>query len=293
MRERGNETKYVLLQLLAVCFLASTGIFVRVSVLPPINTGLWRMIFSVPFLLFFARRELHALRRQDLALLLLAGVFFAGDLALFNLAFAGTSVANANLLANLTPFTIIPVSHFLFRERLPRHFLTGVAVALGGLVLLVAGKAEPGRAGYLGDLLAFSASFFYAGYLLVSYRMRDRYSSRLILLVSSFGAVAALAVAAALTEGLQAPRSIRALWPILGLTLCLQLIGHNLLSHCEGKLSVNLSSTVGLLQSVVAALYSFFFFDETLTAMEVAGMAVVIAGVYLVKRQYAPAEPGA
>ena len=58
------------------------------------------------------------------------------------------------------------------------------------------------------------------------------------------------------------------------------------MSYCQGKVSVNLSSIVGLTQPAVAALYSFFFFGERLTLMEIAGICIVIAGVYLAKRQY-------
>ena len=50
LRQRGNGTKYVLLAVLAVAFLATGGIFVRQSGLSPINTGLYRMLFSIPLL---------------------------------------------------------------------------------------------------------------------------------------------------------------------------------------------------------------------------------------------------
>ena len=49
-RQRGNATKYVLLALLAVAFLATGGIFVKQSGLGPINTGFYRMLFSIPLL---------------------------------------------------------------------------------------------------------------------------------------------------------------------------------------------------------------------------------------------------
>lgn len=89
-----------------------------------------------------------------------------------------------------------------------------------------------------------------------------------------------------LTEGIQIPHGTEQLWPLLGLTLCLQVIGHNLLAHCQGKLSVNLSSIVCLCQPVIASLYSYIIFSEVLSLREVPGIAIVIAGVYLVKAQY-------
>ena len=58
MSNRTNQTRFVFLELLAVAFLASAGIFVRGSSLSPINTGLWRMILALPFLFFLARKDL-------------------------------------------------------------------------------------------------------------------------------------------------------------------------------------------------------------------------------------------
>jgi len=104
--------------------------------------------------------------------------------------------------------------------------------------------------------------------------------------VSGFGSALALGIISLLTEGIHIPHGIGQLWPLLGLTLCLQIIGHNLLAHCQGKLSVNLSSIVCLCQPVIASLYSFFIFSEVLSVREVIGIAVVISGVYLVKAQY-------
>ena len=285
-RQRGNATKYVLLALLAVAFLATGGIFVRQSGLAPINTGFYRMLFSIPLLWPLAYGRLHRLSPRQVGLLLVAGLFLAGDVALWNTSFGYTTVANANLLTNLTPFTVIPVSYFLFHERLPRLFLPGAAVTLAGVVLLVGGKASPVPDNYFGDFLALAAAFFYAGFLLIAYRLRDTIDSSVIMFVSAFGGLVGLFAASLAVEGLQVPQGWNDLWPILALTLCVQVVGHNLLTHCQGKLSVNLSSVICLSQPAIAAVYSWAVFSEQLSHLEILGIVVVMAGVYIVKRQY-------
>lgn len=155
-----------------------------------------------------------------------------------------------------------------------------------GVFVLLGGKANPVSANYFGDFLAFSASIFYAGFLLISYRLRDRYESSVIMFVSGFGSIITLGGMAAITEGIQVPSSIGELAPLIGLTLCLQVIGHNLLAHCQGKLNVNLSAIVCLCQPVIASIYSFFFFAEKLSLTELAGILLVILGVFSVKAQY-------
>ena len=284
--ERNNETKDVLLELVAVAFLATGGIFVKLSALPPINTGFYRVLFSIPLLLPLAFKGLKTLRKKDILILFLAGCFLAGDVALWNLSFSYTSVANANLLTNLTPFTVIPISYFLFREKIPKFFLLGAVITMSGVFVLLGGKINPIESNYLGDFLAFCASFFYASFILISYRLRDRYESSVIMFASGFGSALTLGGVAMLTEGIQIPHGMGELWPLLGLTLCLQVIGHNLLAHCQGRLNVNLSAIICLCQPVIASVYSFIIFSEMLSVKEVIGIMIVMVGVYLVKVQY-------
>lgn len=283
---RENQTKYVLLELVAVCFCASSGVFVRFSALGPVSTGFYRMLFAAPVLFLLARKELKGLSGRDIRLMLLAGVFFAADIILFNLSLTMTSMANTNLFSNLTTFTVVPVSCLLFHEKPPKHLLTGAAVAIAGVALLILGKAQPSGANYLGDLLAFAASVFYAVYLLISYRLRDRHSSHVIVFFCVLSCLVVMPLYSIPAEGFQVPHGFAELWPLLGLALCLQVVGHNLMSFCQGKVSVNLSSVVALTQPAVAALYSFGFFGERLTWMEILGICVVAGGVYLAKRQY-------
>ena len=118
-QNRTNNNKYIFLIFLAIYFLATGGIFVKLSPLPPINTGFYCVLFSIPMLTpFLKKSELQALIRKQIATIILAGAFLARDLTLWNSSFSYTSVANANLLVNLNPFNVIPVSYFLFKEKI-------------------------------------------------------------------------------------------------------------------------------------------------------------------------------
>lgn len=284
--KRRNNTRDIFLELVAIAFLATGGIFVKFSALSPINTGFYRVLFSLPLLFPLAYKHLKYLTWKDALVLFIAGTFLAGDIALWNLSFSYTSVANANLLTNLTPFTVIPVSYFLFKEKIPKYFLAGAIVTLLGVFILISSKINPSTSNYFGDFLAFCASFFYASFLLISYRLRERVKSSVIMFVSGFGSATALLIFSALIEGFQIPHGADQLLPLLGLTVCLQVVGHNLLAHCQGEISVNVSSIICLSQPAIATIYSFFIFAEKITFAEITGIIIVIAGVYIVKAQY-------
>ncbi len=289
-RIRKNATKDVVIELIAVAFLATGGIWVKLSTLSPINTGFYRVLFSIPLLFPMVYKHLKYISKKDVIILFFAGIFLAGDVALWNLSFSYTSVANANLLTNLTPFTVIPVSYFLFKEKIPRFYLVGAVITLIGVFILLGGKTSPGTTNYFGDFLAFLASFFYAGFLLISYHLRDRIESSVIMFVSAFGSAVALFFASSFIEGFQVPQNINQVLPLVGLTLCLQIIGHNLLAHCQGKISINLSSVICLTQPALATVYAFVLFKETLSVLEIAGIFIVMAGVYIAKNQYSLKE---
>ncbi|EOP90499.1 hypothetical protein IGM_02191 [Bacillus cereus HuB4-4] len=280
---RNNETKYILLVFLSVCFLATGGVFVKISELPPVNTGFYRVLISIPLLLPFVWKEIRKVSKKDILFILLAGVFLAGDLILWNISFYYTSVANANLLANLVPLVIIPFSFFVFKEKITRTFFIGAVITLSGVLVLVSGKAVITMDNLFGDMLAFLTSFFYALFLLTVYKVRERVSASIIMFVSAFGSVVTLFISMIFTEGVYVPSSYSQWLPLLGLAIFSQILGQGLLSFCLGKVSVVLSSILVLLQPIVAATYALFIFNQKLTIVEVLGMLISLTGIYIVK----------
>lgn len=283
---RKNESKYVFLVILAVCFLATGGILVKLSKLPPINTGLYRVLFSIPMLLPFVWRKLKNIKGKEFLIMFLAGMFLAGDLSLWNISFGLTSVANANLLANFTPFTVIPISFFIFKEKIPKHFLGGAILTFIGVIILMVGKIQPNINNFLGDFLALSTSFFYAAFLLTVYRLRDHIDSLVIMFVSAFGSVVVLLIVIEFTEKLQIPKNFEEIIPLVGLALLSQIMGQGLLAYCLGKVSASLSSIICLTQPVIASIYAFVLFSEKLSLVEITGIFICILGVYFAKKNY-------
>ena len=263
-QNRTNDSKYIFLIFLAICFLATGGIFVKLSPLPPINTGFYRVLFSIPILMpFLKKSELQSLNRKQIATIVLAGAFLAGDLTLWNNSFSSTSVANANVLVNLTPFTVIPVSYFLFKEKMTTKFLFGGLVTLIGVLVLMSNKVSMSPDRLLGDSLSLGSSVFYAMFMITVYKLRDSVTSTIIMFISAFGE----------------------LWPLLALALVSQILGQGLLAYCLGKVNACLSSLITLSQPVVAALYAWVIFNENLNLQTVIAILITLTGVYLAKTQ--------
>lgn len=286
--KRENQTKDVIIQLVATMFLATSGIFVRQCSLSPLNIGFYRVLFSIILLYPFVRKNLKTLSKKDILLLVLSGAALGGDIALCNIAYSYTSIANVSLLTNMTAFIVVPVSYFFFKEKVPKMFFPGAILALAGVIILIKGKADSAASGYFGDILALTACASYALFLLISYRIRDHIDSSTIMFVGGFGGLISTFVPAVIKEGFQIPTTLKDLGLLLGLTLCMQIIGHNLVSYCQGKLNANLSCIIGLTQPIFGAILSWIIFREVVTLQEWIGIFIVIIGVYLVKMQYTP-----
>ncbi|WP_054161217.1 DMT family transporter [Rhodopseudomonas sp. AAP120] len=274
----------------AVCCLATGGIFVKLSALDPIATGAWRIGLALPFAYLWQtlerRRDRAAVRPLDarqLLLLWLAGACLGLDLALWNVSFHYTTVANANLLANLVPLVVVPAAWLVYRETITRLFALGFVVALCGVTILLSPKLGAGAGSLFGDALALMTALFYGSYLLLVTGLRRTIASGRIMYLTSFGSLSVLVPLALIFERRLLPVSLFELWPLIGLALLAHLGGQGLLAACLRYIPAGLSSVLVLMQPIVAALYAWPLFGETMGPVELLGVAVCLTGLYVAK----------
>ncbi|MGQ3277367.1 MAG: DMT family transporter, partial [Shinella sp.] len=161
--------------------IGGSPIFVRLSEMGPMATAFWRVSLALlPFLLMSQttkQGDEQPSGLRDYLFLLLPGVFLACDLGAWHLSLQMTSVANATLLANLAPVFVTLGSWLIFRTRITPIFLTGLALALIGVIVLKGGPAAIGGGQLAGDATAIVAALFYACYMLSVGRIRSRFST--------------------------------------------------------------------------------------------------------------------
>jgi drug/metabolite transporter (DMT)-like permease len=270
-----------LLVLLAGASLIGVGpILVRLADVGPAAVGFWRVGFALPLLGLLARREGGAGRpdRFELA----AGAFFAADLVFWHYAIRLTSVANSTVLSNLTPVVVTVASWLLFRERPRGAFLLGLALAVGGAVLMAVAKGGggAGRDPHLGDAVAALTAVWYSGYFLCVRHARRRMGAGAVMFWSSLvSAPLMLACAVLLREPLWPGAGGRWL-PLLGLGL-MHVGGQGAIAWALGRLPASLTSVVVLVQPVVAAALGWLVVGEAVTPLQAAGGAITLGAVVL------------
>jgi len=268
-------------------FIALSPIWVRVADVGPTASAFWRVALAVPLLWGIVAclpRGAAAPRRHG-GLLAAAGLAFAGDLAFWHWAIQATSVANATLLANLSSIFVTLVAWALWRQRPSGLFMLGLGLALGGVALLVRASFGFSPSAPLGDAYGVITAMFYAWYLLTVKALRDRGAGTLRLMAVTTTLTAVLLLPLALASGEpMLPADARGWLVLLGLAWITHAGGQGLITYALAHLPAAFSSVGLLLQPVLAAGFAWVLLAEPLGALQIAGGAVVLAGIYLARR---------
>jgi len=234
------------------------------------------------------RSDRRAVSGKVVAVAVAGGIFFALDLALWNTAVLRTQAAVASILGNNTPVFVGIMSWIVFRRRPRASFWIGLALALAGCLGIIAAdlRHHAGPAGSLsGDLLALTASVFFAGYLVTTERVRTSLDTLTFNTLSIAGSIATLLIVCLALRVPLSGYSAHTWWALIGLGLVSQLGAYYALVYALGHLPATITS-VGLLAQVPGtALLAMLLLGEPLTALQVFGGVVVLAGIWVVNRE--------
>ena len=206
-----------------------------------------------------------------------------------------TQAAVASILGNNTPSFVGLMSWLVLRRRPRASFWIGLALATAGGVAIMSadlGKGsaatlstEPAAGSLSGDLMALGASVFFAAYLIVTQRVRETMDTLTFNTLAIAGSIATLLLVCLTLDVPMSGYSTRTWLALAGLGLMSQLAAYYALVYALGHLPATITS-VGLLAQVpCTAVLAAIFLGEPLTPIQLAGGAVVLAGIYVVNRE--------
>jgi drug/metabolite transporter (DMT)-like permease len=291
-----SHTKAYAVLALGVFAIGWSALFVRWSGVPGWTSAFWRMTLAQLVFVPWALASRQPRRRPSTAAIrdaILAGVFFAGDLALFNTAVMVSSATNATLLGTNAPIFVALGAWLLYRERPTPRFWAGFILCFAGMLAIVGTDIMRHPTLGLGDAFAVAGAAFYAGYLLFTRRSRQEIDAL------SFSAISGVAAAFTLLLICLALRTplwgypMRSWGSLVGLALVTQVVGHLSVAYALGRLPVSVTSIALLGQAPITALLAVPLLGERLTPLQITGGALVLAGIYVVNREpHSPAAEG-
>jgi drug/metabolite transporter (DMT)-like permease len=275
------------------------ALFVRWAGIPGPASAFYRVLVAALILVPWRAAATSApMPSRRAALIALAsGVFFACDLALFNVAVLRTSATAASLLGNNSPIFVGLGAWLLFRERPRAAFWIGLGLALAGGAVIVSMDAGAGAAAagsgasgggafgdVTGDLMAVAASAFFAAYLMMTARVRAQMDTLTFNTLAIVGSVVTLWVVC-VALGVPLGGYSWQVWSLLvGLGLIAQLASYFAISYALGHLPAAQTSVGLLAQAPLTAVLAMPLLGESITAGQVIGSVLVLTGIYVVNR---------
>lgn len=273
--------------------IAMSAPLVRFAGVAPTTSAAFRCLYALPFLALLAawERRRHgprSLRGRRTAAL--AGAFFVADLVLWHHAIELVGAGLATVLANAQVVIVGIVAWAFLGERPTNRTLVGVPVVLVG-VALIAGITGGGygKSPLLGGAFGLATAVAYSGFILTLRRgnIDPRRPAGPLLDATAVAALGVVAVGAVMGEVSLVPT-----WPAHGWLLLLavnsQVIAWLLISVSLPRVPAIATSLLLLLQPVGSVAIGMALLDEAPSGAQLAGVALVLAGVVVGGRSPRP-----
>jgi drug/metabolite transporter (DMT)-like permease len=270
---------------LGALVIAFSGILVRLAEVSPSTAAFFRCFYALPVLGALAwveRKRFGTRSRRDRLLALGAGAAFAADLTFWHHSIEAVGAGLATVLGNIQVVLVGLMAWAALGERPENRSLASIPVVFVGVVLIsgVIGAGAYGDDPALGVIFGVLTSLAYALFLLI---LREGNTDLRRPAGPLFEATATAALFSAL-GGVAVgdidwvPGAESQAWLVL-LALSSQVLGWLLISVSLPRLPAVVTSIVLMLQPAAAVILAAVLLSEAPSAVQLAGVAVVLCGV--------------
>jgi drug/metabolite transporter (DMT)-like permease len=278
--------------------IAFSAILVKQSGASPSTAAIFRCLYALPVLGALAWREDRRLGprpRHDRMLAGVAGVFFAADLIFWHHAIENVGAGLATVLGNLQVAFVPLAAWLVLRERPAARILATLPLVLSGVVL-ISGALEHGAYGEdptQGVIFGVATGVMYAAFILV---LRSGGGDLRRPAGPLFDATLVAALVAIVAGVIVGDADLVPSWPghawLVTLALTSQVLGWLLISASLPRLPAAVTSLLLTIQPVGSVALGVVLFGEAPSALQLVGVAAIVAGLVLVSRVRAPATEG-
>lgn len=258
----------------------------------PVAVAVFRVAIAAAALLLFClagRANRAGIRELPLPRIALAGA----AIALYNLFFfsgvsmAGVGVGTAIALGS-GPIWVSLFERIGRGAKASRRQLMGQAVCIAGAVMLVASNRHAPDAG-IGYAFAALAGLAYAWYSLITNRLGQAAPSGAVAAATFM--LAAVFMAPLLLIADTGWVTVGTLPPLLFLGIVATGVAYYLFTFGVRRMAPSSAVTLALAEPLTAWLLATFVLREELTALKIAGAAILLLGLWIVARSLAPQQP--
>jgi drug/metabolite transporter (DMT)-like permease len=284
---------------LSMIFWAFSFIWFKLAnkVFPPVTIIFIRLVISVILLstYLFIKKKYIRIRREDRKLFLMLALFepflyFLGES--FGLTYV--SATAGSVVISTIPVIATIGAWLIFRERLRRINYAGIILSFLGILVFVLNENGGISFSTRGLLLLMLAVFSASGYNLTLSRLVGHYNPVFIVNAqNALGAVLFLPVFLLLDlHNLQGIRiTFSSFIPIIELSVFASCGAFILFAYSVRNMGVTKANVFTNFIPLMTALFSFILVGDKLTGRNIAGMIIVIAGVFMSQLNGRSKEP--
>jgi len=288
--------------LFGILAVSTAAIFIRFAqeyatslVIAFYRLGIATLILA-PFALTRYWGEIKSMKRRDLFLASLSGLFLALHFATWITSLEYTTVASSVVLVSTVPLWVALLSPLFLKEKLSKFLILGMFFALiGGIVVglsdtcVISGikitcpsvdqMFSTDR--FIGNILALVGAIMAACYLIIGRGLRTRIQlTSYIFLVYGMAALILLLILIIVSEPLIGYPPIGYLWFFL-LALIPQVLGHSSFNWALGYLSAAFVSISLLGEPIGSTILAYFLLNETPSFWKLIGAILILVGIYI------------
>ena len=260
----------------------------------PSTAAIFRCLYALPALGLIAWLEDRRLGRRSWRsrrIAIPAGIFFAADLIFWHHAIADVGAGLATVLGNLQVVVVPFAAWAVLGERIQPRVLAALPLVCSGVVL-ISGVLETGAYGdhpVRGVVFGILTGVTYAGFLLCLRQAGAdlRRPAGPLFDTTAVAVVAALVAGAAVGEADLVPTWPAHAWLVV-LALTSQVLGWLLITVSLPRLPAALTSVTLTIQPVGSVLLGVVLLGEEPSALQLVGVACILAGLVSVALRRAP-----
>jgi drug/metabolite transporter (DMT)-like permease len=255
-------------------------LFVKAMGVSTPTTVAYRFLLAVPVMHAVAWLFGGRVTRATMRMAVIPGALFGISIIVGFAAINHTSVSNATLITNLMPVAVVIIARFVMHEPVRTRQFVAVGIAVFGVLIVVFGAGAASGATLYGDALAFVNVVVWTAFFLHMKSLRDDgvNSWSLLAAVTTVAGIVAVPPCLLVADDLGGLTG-SSWWFLVAMVLLPGVAGHGLMTWASGHLPVTVSSLLTLASPVVSAIGAWVWLDQSMTAWQCLGSAIVLAAL--------------
>ena len=256
-------------------------VIVRMNLTSGLISAFYRMAIATAIILPFAlyKKKLKLENIKMLLPMMVCGILFASDIAVWNISIQNSSATQATLLTNLSPIWVGVFSLLFLSFRPRKSFWLGTLIALTGMTVFVGVDTILNLQLDFAFFLGILSGVLYALYILVSKSVLEKLEVITFITYSMIFSTIFLFVINFVFGEQFFGFSNKAWVSLFVQGIVCQLIAWLLISYSTQKMRATRVSLSLLSQAIFATILAAIFVNEKITGIQMIGSVIILAGI--------------